>query len=280
MVEVGQFNTLRVVKEVPFGLYLDGDDWGEILLPSKFVPSGSKVGDELVVFLYFDSEDKIIATTQRPRAQMGSCAYLKVIDINRVGAFLDWGLDKDLLVPKPEQRRPMEKGKSYIVYLKQDGEGRIVASSKYDRFLDKWRCRLMPGDEVSLLIAETSDLGHKVIVNDSYWGLVHFDDVFQELRYGKRMRGYIKKVRDDGKLDVLLSKTGSDKISDLGGCILAELHKKGGFLPLHDKSSADEIKRVLGESKKSFKRAIGHLYKQNLITLDADGIRLVKGAER
>ncbi len=277
MVEVGQFNTLRVVKEVPFGLYLEGGEWGEILLPNKFVPSGSAVGDELAVFLYFDSEDKIIATTQRPRATLGRCAYLKVIDVNPVGAFLDWGLDKDLLVPKPEQRRPMEKGKSYIVYLKQDGEGRLVASSKYDRFLDKWRCRLMEGDEVNLLIAESSDLGHKVIVNDSYWGLVHFDDVFQELRYGKRMRGYIKRVRDDGKLDVTLSRTGSDKIADLAERIVAELHKAGGFLPLHDKSAAEEIKQALGESKKSFKRAIGYLYKKNLIVIEAKGIRLVKG---
>ncbi len=276
MIEVGQFNTLRVVKEVSFGLYLEGGEWGEILLPNKFVPNGSSVGDELAVFLYFDSEDKIIATTQRPRATLGRCAYLKVIDVNRVGAFLDWGLDKDLLVPKPEQRRPMEKGKSYIVYLKQDGEGRLVASSKYDRFLDKWRCRLMEGDEVNLLIAENSDLGHKVIVNDSYWGLVHFEDVFQELRYGKRMRGYIKRVRDDGKLDVTLSRTGSDKIADLAERIVATLHKEGGFLPLHDKSSANEIKQALGESKKSFKRAIGHLYKKNLIMIEAKGIRLVK----
>jgi len=281
MAEVGQFNTLKVVKEVPFGVYLDGAEWGEVLLPSKFVPQGAKVGDELEVFLYFDSEDQIIATTQRPRATMGSFAYLEVIDINRVGAFLDWGLDKDLLVPQPEQRRPMEKGKSYIVYVKHDGEGRIVASSKIDRFLDKWRTRLMPGEEVSLLIAETSDLGNKVIINDSHWGLIHSSDIFQQLRYGKRMRGYVKQVREDGKIDVVLSKTGTDKISELARRILSELHKRGGFLPLHDKSAVDEIKRAFGESKKSFKSAIGHLYKQNLITIESNGVRLVdKGDEK
>ena len=281
MAEVGQFNTLNVIKEVPFGVYLDGGEWGEVLLPSKFVPTGTKVGDALEVFLYFDSEDQIIATTQRPRATLGSFAHLQVIDVNPVGAFLDWGLDKDLLVPKPEQRRPMEKGKYYIVYVKHDGEGRIVASSKIDRFLDKWRTRLMPGDEVSLLIAETSDLGNKVIINDSHWGLIHSSDIFQQLRYGKRMRGYIKQVREDGKIDVVLSKTGNDKISELARRILSELNKRGGFLPLHDKSTVDEIKRAFGESKKSFKSAIGHLYKQNLITIESNGIRLVdKGDEK
>ncbi len=276
MSEVGQFNTLKVIKEVPFGLYLDGGEWGEVLLPSKFVPNGARAGDEINVFLYFDSEDKIIATTQRPRATIGNFAFLKVIDVNRVGAFLDWGLDKDLLVPEPEQRRPMEEGKSYLVYVKHDGEGRIVASSKIDRFLDKWRPRVMPGDEVSLLIAETSDLGNKVIVNDAHWGLIHNSDIFQELRYGKRMRGYIKSVLEDGKIDVVLSRTGNDKINDLSAKILAELHKNGGFLPLHDKSSASEIKRVFGESKTSFKRTIGHLYKQKSIVIEAEGIRLVK----
>ena len=275
--EAGQFNTLKVVKQVPFGLYLDGGaEWGEILLPNKFVPPGTQLGDELRVFLYFDSEDDIIATTQRPRAVLGQFAYLEVIDVNRIGAFLDWGLDKDLLVPKPEQRRPMEKGKSYIVYLKQDGEGRIVASSKIDRFLDKYRTRLMPGDEVSLLIAETTELGNKVIINDSHWGLIHKEDIFQQLRYGKRMKGFVKTVREDGKIDVTLRKAGHERISGLGAAILKELKKQGGFLPLHDKSDAEEIKRVFGESKKSFKSAIGHLYKQQLIVIEDNGIRLVE----
>ena len=280
MAEVGQFNTLKVVKQVPFGLYLDGgNEWGEILLPNKFVPSGTQMGDEVRVFLYFDSEDDIIATTQRPRAVLGQFAYLEVIDVNRVGAFLDWGLDKDLLVPQPEQRRPMEKGRSYIVYIKHDGEGRIVASSKIDRFLDKYPSRLQPGDEVSLLIAETTELGNKVIVNDSRWGLIHHDDIFQDLRYGKRMKGFVKTVREDGKLDLTLRQAGRERISGLGEAILKELNKQGGFLPLHDKSDAQEIKRVFGESKKSFKSAIGHLYKQRLITIESNGIRLVEKEE-
>ena len=280
MVEVGRFNRLKVVKAVPFGLYLDGDDWGEVLLPSRFVPKGCQVGDVVEVFLYLDSEDEIIATTQRPRAKLGGFAFLEVVDVNPVGAFLDWGLDKDLLAPRPEQRRPMEIGKSYIVYVKRDGEGRLVASSKIDRFLDKLPARFKPGEEVSLLIAEQSDLGTKAIVNDSHWGLIHKADIFQQLRYGKRMRGYIKRVRPDGKIDLALSRGGQGKIDDLGSDLLARLRKSGGFLALHDKSPAEEIQRVLGVSKKSFKSAVGQLYKRRLIVIEADGIRLVENNDK
>ena len=274
MKRVGQFNKLRVIKEVSFGVYLDGDDWGEILLPNKVVPPGAKVNDVLDVFIYFDSEDKIIATTVRPRATLGSCAFLKVIDVNRVGAFLDWGLDKDLLVPMPEQYRPMEKDKFYIVYVKQDPQGRIIASSKLDYCLDKSPVHFKQGDEVSLLVAETTDLGNKVIINDSYWGLVHSGDIFQTLSYGKRTIGYIKTIREDGKIDVVLRKMGQNSIRDLAKRILAGLHKAGGFLPLHDKSPSLDIQHAFSESKKSFKSAIGYLYKQGEISIESNGIRL------
>ena len=275
MITVGQVNALQVIKEVSFGVYLDGEDWGEILLPKKFVPQGIKIKDTLDVFIYFDSDDKIIATTLRPRAMVGSCAFLKVVDVNRVGAFLDWGLDKDLLVPRSEQHRPLEKDKSYLVYVKQDDIGRIVASSKLDYCLDKSTPHLKAGDEVHLLIAETSDLGTKVIINDRYWGLIHAADIFQALRYGERTKGYIKKVRDDGKMDVVLRirKVGQDRIRDLAERILLELHKQGGFLPLHDKSTSLVIMRAFSESKKSFKSAIGQLYKQGEIRIESDGIR-------
>jgi len=274
MIRVGQFNKLKVVKEVPFGLYLDGDDWGEILLPNKVVPKGTVIDDILDVFIYFDSEDKIIATTVCPRVQAGSCAFLKVIDVNSVGAFLDWGLDKDLLVPGPEQQRPMEKDRSYLVYVKQDNKGRLIASSKLDHFLDKSPRRFKQGDEVSLLIAETTDLGNKVIINDTHWGLIHSADIFQNLGYGKKIQGYIKTIRDDGKVDVVLRKVGHENIGDLATRILAELQNKEGFLPLHDKSDPLDIKRAFGESKKSFKNAIGHLYKRGDITIEENGIRL------
>lgn len=274
MISVGQFNKLRVIKEVPFGIYLDGEDRGDILLPSKVVPRDTKVNDIIDVFIYFDSEDKIIATTLRPRAKLNECAYLQVIDVNRVGAFLDWGLDKDLLVPKPEQLRPMETDKSYLVYVKQDNQGRIIASSKLDYFLSKSPSHLKRGDEVNILIAEKTALGTKVIVNNAHWGLIHSSDIFQSLIYGKRMRGYIKTVREDGKIDVVLRKIGQDSIHELAKRILIELHNKGGFLPLHDKSPSLDIQRVFGESKKSFKNAIGHLYKQGDINIEADGIHL------
>lgn len=275
MIKVGRFNLLRVIKEVPFGVYLDGDDWGEILLPKKVVPHGTQVNDTLEVFIYFDSEDKIIATTIHPFVQEGHCALLKVIDVNRVGAFLDWGLDKDLLAPKPEQRRPMEVGKSYIVYVKQDNQGRIIASSKLDYCLDTSPVTFKQGEEVNLLIDETTELGNKVIINDSHWGLIHTPDIFQTLRYGQRMRGYIKWVREDGKIDVILRKIGQNHTQELATRILNELRQKGGFLPLHDKSSSLDIKRALGESKKSFKNAIGHLYKRGEIGIESNGIRLL-----
>ena len=274
MIKVGQLNNLRVVKEVPFGVYLDGDECGEILLPTKVVPQNTQIGDHLDVFIYFDSEDKIIATTLTPKAQVGSYAFLKVIDVNPIGAFLDWGLDKDLLVPMPEQQRPMEKDKSYIVHVKQDNRGRIVASSKIDRFLDKSAHQYKSGDEVDLLIAATTELGNKVIINNSHWGLIHAADIFQSLSYGKRVRGYIRAIREDGKIDVVLRKIGQDNIRDLAERILIQLQQQGGFLPLHDKSSALEIQRTFSESKKSFKSAIGQLYKRGDIDIEEAGIRL------
>ena len=274
MINIGQFNQLKVIKSVPFGIYLDGENWGEILLPNKFVPKGTQYLDVLDVFVYFDSEDKIIATTQRPRVTLGRCAFLKVIDTNRVGAFLDWGLDKDLLAPYPEQLRPMEKDKSYIVYVKQDSQERLVASSKLDYFLDKSPPNYKPGEEVSLLIADTTSLGCKVIINDSHWGLIHSGEIFQPLHYGKRIQGYIKTVREDGKIDVVLRKMGQDNIHALATRILVELKKAGGFLALHDKSSSDEILRAFSESKKSFKSAIGLLYKRREILIEPNGIRL------
>ncbi|MDP1604239.1 MAG: S1-like domain-containing RNA-binding protein [Legionella sp.] len=274
MIKVGQFNKLRVVKEVPFGIYLDGDDWGDILLPNKVVPKGTKINDVLSVFIYFDSEDKIIATTLCPKVQSGGCAFLMVIDVNRVGAFLDWGLDKDLLAPIPEQQRPMEKDRSYIVYVKQDNKGRLIASSKLDHHLDNSPSFFNQGDEINILIAEKTDLGTKVIINDSFWGLIHTADIFQTLSYGKRTTAYVKRVREDGKIDVTLRKTGQDNIRELATRILLALNKSGGFLGLHDKSTSLEIQQAFGESKKSFKSAIGQLYKQGAIIIEASGIRL------
>lgn len=274
MIKIGQINALRVIKEVAFGVFLDGEEWGDILLPKKVVPQDTQLGDTVKVFIYFDSEDKIIATTLRPRAILGACAFMKVVDVNRVGAFLDWGLDKDLLVPGPEQQCPMEKDKSYLVYLKQDNKGRLIASSKLDHFLDKSSVSFERGEEVNLLIAQRTDLGTKVIINNSHWGLIHAADIFQTLVYGKSMKGYIKTIREDGKMDVTLRPMGQDSIRDLSTRIKDALEKQGGFLPLHDKSSPLEIQQAFGESKKSFKSAMGQLYKQGVITIESAGIRL------
>ncbi|PJD96050.1 MAG: GntR family transcriptional regulator [Legionella sp.] len=275
MIEIGKWNTLTVIKEVPFGVYLDGGSAGDILLPKKAVPKGTTIDDKVKVFIYFDSEDMIIATTRRPYAQVGDIALLKVADVNMVGAFLDWGLDKDLLVPRAEQQRPMEKGKAYLVYVKQDHRGRIVASSKLNYCLDQLPLpSFKPGQEVNLIIEETTPLGRKVIINNSYWGLIHEADIFQTLHYGHQMPGYIKAVRDDNKIDVALRKMGQNRIHELASRLLLMLQEQGGFLPLHDKSDAAEIKRLLGDSKSSFKSAIGHLYKQGKIIIEAQGIRL------
>lgn len=276
MIHIGQHNKLMVVKEVSFGVYLDGGkEWGEILLPRKYAPKDAQPGDMINVFVYFDSEDQIIATTKHPFVELGQCALLKVIDLNRFGAFLDWGLDKDLLAPISEQFRPMERGRSYIVYVKQDHQGRLIASSKLDHFLDKSPVSYQTGEAVNLLIAETTTLGHKVIINNRHWGLIHAADIFQTISYGKKVQGYIKKVRDDGKIDVVLRKTGQDNIRELTTRIMNSLQQKGGFLPLHDKSSSLDIKHAFGESKKSFKSAIGQLYKQGKIKIESDGIRIV-----
>ena len=280
MIKVGQFNKLKMVREAPFGVYLQGGEWGDILLPNKSVPKGALVGDVLDVFVYFDSDDKIIATTVRPHAKLGSCAYLKVIDVNPVGAFLDWGLDKDLLVPKPEQHRPMEKGKSYLVYLKQDNQGRIIDSSKIDYFLDKTEAHFKSGEEVSLLIADTTPLGRKVIINNSHWGLIHAGDIFQTLIYGKKIKGYIKQVREDGKIDIALRQIGQSSINELAQRIVSKLEQSGGFLALHDKSAPAEIQQIFSESKKNFKSALGQLYKRGLIDIEEQGIRLRTTAKK
>lgn len=276
MIKIGQFNRLMVAKEVPFGVYLDGKEYGEILLPKKYVPKNTSPEDMIDVFIYFDSEDKIIATTRSPLAEVNKCAFLKVIDVNPTGAFLDWGLDKDLLVPRPEQQRPMEQNKFYVVYLKQDSQERIFASSKLDYFLDKSPAEYSFNEEVNLMIAQKTELGFKVIINHKHWGLIHTNDVFQNLYVGQKIKGYIKQIREDQKIDVVLRQQCAIARDDLSSRILEALVKADGFLPLYDKSSPEEISRMFAESKKRFKNAIGQLYKEGKIILEPAGIRLAK----
>ncbi|TAJ11105.1 GntR family transcriptional regulator [Marinilabiliaceae bacterium JC017] len=276
MVQIGRYNTLRVVKEVDFGLYLDVGEQGEILLPIRYVPEGCKPEDEIEVFIYLDSEDRIIATTEKPYAQIGDFVFLEVKSVNNFGAFLDWGLMKDILVPFREQKMKMQEGKKYLVHVLLDHESeRIVASAKIDKYLDN----LMPDyeleQEVDLLIAAETDLGYKAIINNLHWGMLYKNEVYKTIYPGQRMKGYIKKIRSDEKIDLALQPAGYEKVGDLSTQVLALLKEKNGFLAVNDKSPAELIYRMFGVSKKNFKKAVGALYKQRLITIDEEGIRLV-----
>jgi len=277
MAEPGKINQLRVVKQAAAGMYLDGGESGEILLPNRYVPENCRINDNLDVFIYFDSEDRIIATTETPKAQVGETAWLKVVDVGDAGAFLDWGLPKDLLVPFSEQARPMKKGKSYMVYLYLDVQtGRIAASSKLEKFISSKSNELKDGQEVDLVIADQTDLGYKAVINHRVFGVLYQSEIFQELTTGQKIAGWVKKVRADGKIDLCLQKPGYEQVPDLAEQIIRTIAARGGFIPVTDKSSAEEIKELFGVSKKTFKKAIGALYKSRRITLEADGIGLAR----
>ena len=277
MAEIGKQNKLRVVKEVDFGFYLDGGGLGEILLPSRYVPGNCKVDDRVKVFVYRDSEDRIIATTEIPYAMVGDFALLKVVSVNRIGAFLDWGLSKDLLVPFAEQNTVMKEGLSYIVRVYVDKRtSRIAASSRLDKFLDKKAGNFQVGWEVDLFICNQTDIGYKAIINSSHWGVLHYRDVYQTLRKGEKIKGFIKKVREDKKIDLCLHKPGYEKVNDVTELIIAALKKRGGYLSVTDKSSPEEIYQLFGVSKKTYKKAIGAIYKKRLVTLEDNGIKLIE----
>jgi predicted RNA-binding protein (virulence factor B family) len=272
---IGKYNTLRVIKEVDFGVYLDGETEGEILMPVRYVPVKCQAGDFVDVFLYLDSEDRPIATTEKPFAQVGEFAMLRVQSVNKIGTFLDWGIMKDLLVPFREQKVTMTEGRSYLVYIYVDEEThRIVASAKLNKFLDKSLPDYTVGQEVDLVIESETDLGYKAIVNNLHWGILYENEVFEQLAKGLKIKGYIKKIRPDNKIDLSLHPLGYEKVDPLTQMILDEMKKMGGFIAVSDKSDAEEVYRVFGISKKSFKQAIGALYKKRLITITPDGIRL------
>lgn len=274
--KLGRSYELEVVKELDFGFYLDAENLGEVLLPNRVVPEGTNVGDSLSVFLYLDSEDRPIATTKKPRAQVGQFAYLRAVETTDFGAFLDWGLDKHILLPFAEQHRKIEVGKSYLVYLYLDErDGRIVASSKIDKFIEDKATRYFKTREpVDLIIANTTELGYKAIVNHSCWGVLYKSDVFQKLSFGQRVKGFIRRVRPDGKVDLTLN--GGNHSRDRNTKIVLDyLNKNSGFAPLHDKTDPKIISSELGMSKGAFKKAIGNLYKQKVISIDNDGIRML-----
>lgn len=275
-IKLGEYNHMTVVKEVDFGLYLDGGDEGEILLPKRYVPQGCKVGDELDVFVYLDNEERPVATTLTPKAKVGDFAFLKVAWVNKYGAFLDWGLMKDLFCPFSEQKKKMEKDSSYIVHIHIDDESyRIVASAKVEQYIDTDIPPHTIGDEVEILIWQRTDLGYKVIVDNRYAGLVYKDQIFKKIRIGDRMKGYVSTVRPDGKLDIMLQPTGRKMTDEFSDILLDYIKSHDGICYFTDKSNADDIYEEFQVSKKNFKKAVGDLYKKRLITIEENCLRMV-----
>ena len=274
-IELGKYNQLKIVKEVDFGLYLDGGEEGEILLPARYVPYNYEIGQEIGVFIYLDNEERLVATTLKPYVQVGEFAYLQVSWVNQYGAFLDWGLMKDLFCPFREQKRKMEVGRSYIIHTHIDNESfRIVASSKVEKFLSTEKPPYAPDDEVNLLVWQHTNMGYKVIIDNKYQGLVYDNQVFRELEIGDSLKGYIMQVREDGKVDVALQRSGRQQTLDFADTLLKYMERNGGRCYLHDKSPAEEIYDRFKVSKKVFKKAVGDLYKRRLIEITDHGLLL------
>ena len=278
MIRLGTYNTLQILRQVDFGMYLDGGEIGDILLPQRYVPKDAQIGDSIEVFLYLDSEERLVATTERPLVQVNQFAFLEVKWINQYGAFLDWGLMKDLFCPFREQKMRMQQGRSYIVYCYIDTlTSRIVASAKVEKFLSKDMPQYNWGDAVEVLIQQKTDLGFKAIVDGKFSGLIYQNELFHDIHTGDRMTGYVKTVREDGKLDITLQTTGKQHIEDFSSQLFKYiLNCDGHFCAFHDKSPAEEIYNEFHVSKKTFKKAVGDLYKRNLITIREDGLCLTQ----
>jgi len=276
LIQLGIFSTLTAIRQKKQGVYLVDDDGDEVLLPNKYIPEDLKPGDKLSVFVYTDSEDRLVATTVRPKILLHEFACLRVNQVTPFGAFLDWGLEKDLFVPFKEQRVKMKEGQSHIIYLYNDEESdRLVGSARINRFLEKENISVREGEEVDLLIGKATPLGMNVIINNLYAGLIFKNEIFQNLDMGDRIKGYVKKIRPDNKIDVSLQKQGYGNIEPSADRILDYLKVNNGRLGLTDKSPAPEIMAICQMSKKSFKKAIGALYKKKLIRLEKDGIYLL-----
>ena len=276
MLRIGQQNRLTIIKKTDFGIFLDGGKFGNILLPKRYVTETMLIGDSLDVFLYYDSDDCLIATTLTPKVMAGECALLDVKEVNSIGAFLDWGLPKDLLVPYGEQHKPMEAGHRYVVYVYLDAHtGRITASSKLSRHLEERASGFKPGQAVNLLICGRSDMGYKAVVNHTHLGLVFRDEALRTLTYGEQLTGYIKSIRADRKIDLSLQARGKDAKDSLAEKILADLQRRGGTSYLTDKSEPDDIYKVFQVSKGNYKNALSLLYKQRKILIEKDKITLV-----
>ncbi|MBI6117494.1 CvfB family protein [Salegentibacter maritimus] len=278
MLRIGENHTLHIVRETEPGLFLTDEEGNEVLLPNKYIPETFEIGEEIEVFVYLDHEERPVATTLEPLVKLDEFAFLKCVETTEFGAFLDWGLEKHLFVPFKEQAYPMKKGGRYLVFCYLDEDtNRLVASSKVHAFLDNSSLTVAPFEEVDLIISNKSDLGYNVIINQLHLGLIYHDDVFQEINVGDEMRGFIKKTRSDGKIDVSLQRPGYRSIEPNAQLILDKLKQNDGYLNLTDKSSPEAIHSQLGISKKSFKRAAGTLYKQRKIEIKDNGLYLKEG---
>lgn len=276
MADIGKSNSLCVVKQVDFGLYLDGGELGEILMPVRYVPEDWDIGDYLDVFVYLDSEDRPIATTELPRVQVGECAHLSVIEVGKFGAFLNWGVAKDLLVPFKEQRVPMQEGKSYTVYLYIDKSGRIAATSKLSGYLAEENDGVfVAGEEVLLQIASRTELGYKAVVNGTHLGLVHTSEVLKPIKVGETLGGYVHSIRPDGLINLTFHPKSREKRAELSLEIIDYIEDNDGVSTITDKSAAEEIQKTFGCSKSSFKKAIGTLYKERKIKIEKGKITLL-----
>lgn len=274
--KLGVVNTLTIDRKTRVGLFLT-DGTTDVLLPNKYVPKEYEIGDEIAVFVYLDHEERLVATTLKPYINLNEFAWLQVSYVNQFGAFVNWGLEKDLFVPFREQARKMEVGKRYMIYLFIDEKtNRLVGSSRIDHFLDNENLTVTEGDEVVVLVSHITDLGANVIINNKHKGLVFSNDMYDTISPGKKLTAFIKTIRPDGKIDVTLQKTGTEGIEDQTQIVLNELRANKGFLGLNDNSHPEEIKTVLKMSKKAFKKAVGNLYKNRLIVMEENGIRLVK----
>jgi len=282
MVKLGQYNELSVCKLVDFGLYLDGGDGLEILMPKRYIPAEAKEGDVLKVFVYQDAEARLLATNEHPYATVGQIAHLKINSVNQVGAFADWGTSKELLIPHREQAQKMEEGRRYLIYIYIDEiSGRIAGTSKLDKYLDNVPPTYENNEEVEVLVWKPTPLGYKVIINHQHTGLVYKNQIFREIHIGERLRAWVKGVREDEKIDLSLQPMGYRQMIDPAeAAILKALHLHGGYMPLTDRSTPELIAFELQMSKKTFKKAIGALYKQQRILIKDDGIELVDTNEK
>lgn len=277
MIKIGRYNSLKIVKEADFGLYLGDSDGEEVLLPNRYCPVDYKIGDKIEVFVYLDKMDRTVATTKTPKITLHEFAYLRVESITNSGAFFDWGMDKHLYVPKNEQKERMEVGEFYFIFMLQDeSTDKLYGTNKIERYIEHDNLDIKKGDKVDLLIYQDAGIGYSAIINNLFKGMIYKNEVFRKLDFGQNITGYIKNIREDGKIDLTLQPIGFKKFNDTNSDLILKVLKEcGGFIPLNDKSSPDEISKVFEMSKKSFKKSVGSLYKSRVIEITDNGIKLL-----